>query len=43
MQKEHEEIADAVIAGDADRARESMQRHVVGSLGRRAIGVLETA
>ena len=43
VQKEHEEIADAVIAGDADRARESMQRHVVGSLGRRAIGVLETA
>ncbi|GER23904.1 transcriptional regulator [Zafaria cholistanensis] len=43
VQKEHEEIADAVITGDADRAREVMRRHVVGSLGRRAIGVLETA
>lgn len=43
VQKEHEEIADAVIAGDADRARETMRRHVVGSLGRRAIRVLETA
>jgi DNA-binding GntR family transcriptional regulator len=43
VQKEHEEIAEAVITGDVDRARESMQRHVVGSLGRRAIGVLETA
>jgi len=41
VQQEHVEIADAVVAGDAARAREAMQRHVAGSLGRRAIAVLE--
>jgi DNA-binding GntR family transcriptional regulator len=40
VQEEHIEIADAVIAGDAVRARETMHRHVVGSLGKRAIAVL---
>ena len=43
VQEEHIEIADAVIAGDAARAREAMHRHVVGSLGRRAISVLSTS
>ena len=41
VREEHIQIAEAVIAGDALRARETMQRHVIGSLGRRAIGVLE--
>ncbi|APX01429.1 MULTISPECIES: GntR family transcriptional regulator [unclassified Arthrobacter] len=41
VQQEHVQIAEAVIAGQADRAREVMQRHVLGSLGRRAIDVLE--
>lgn len=40
VQEEHIQIADAVVAGDAVRAREIMHRHVVGSLGRRAISVL---
>ncbi|HEY9358041.1 MAG TPA: GntR family transcriptional regulator [Arthrobacter sp.] len=43
VQEEHVEIADAVIAGDAARAREAMHRHVAGSLGRRAISVLSTS
>ncbi|TLM83549.1 GntR family transcriptional regulator [Pseudarthrobacter sp. NamE2] len=41
VQEEHVQIAEAVIAGEADRAREAMHRHVLGSLGRRAIDVLE--
>lgn len=40
VREEHIEIADAVVSGDAVRAREIMQRHIVGSLGRRAIAVL---
>jgi DNA-binding FadR family transcriptional regulator len=40
VQDEHCRIAEAVIAGDAARAREAMHRHVAGSLGRRAINVL---
>ncbi|MDP9695578.1 UNVERIFIED_ORG: DNA-binding GntR family transcriptional regulator [Arthrobacter globiformis] len=40
VREEHIEIADAVVSGDAVRAREIMQRHVAGSLGRRAIAVL---
>jgi DNA-binding GntR family transcriptional regulator len=36
VQEEHIQIADAVIAGDAVRARETMQRHAIGSLGRKA-------
>jgi DNA-binding GntR family transcriptional regulator len=40
VQEEHIEIANAVIRGDRTRAREAMQRHVLGSLGRRAISVL---
>ncbi|MFD1212967.1 GntR family transcriptional regulator [Arthrobacter sp. GCM10027362] len=43
VQEEHIQIAGAVIAGDAVRARETMQRHVTGSLGRRAIAILEGA
>lgn len=42
VQEEHIQIADAVIAGDPVRAKEIMQRHVVGSLGRRAIAVLSS-
>jgi DNA-binding FadR family transcriptional regulator len=42
VQEEHIQIVDAVVAGDAIRAREIMQRHVVDSLGRRAISVLST-
>ncbi|PNI08680.1 GntR family transcriptional regulator [Arthrobacter sp. AFG7.2] len=41
VQQEHVLIAEAVIAGQADHARETMHRHVLGSLGRRAIEVLE--
>ncbi|WP_458779725.1 GntR family transcriptional regulator [Arthrobacter sp. D3-16] len=40
VQQEHVQIAEAVIAGQTDRAREAMHRHVLGSLGRRAIDVL---
>lgn len=40
VREEHIQIADAVISGDPLRAKEAMQRHVVGSLGRRAISVL---
>lgn len=40
VQEEHVQIADAVIAGQAEQAREAMQRHVLGSLGRRAIDLL---
>jgi DNA-binding GntR family transcriptional regulator len=40
VQDEHCRIAEAVVAGDAERAREAMHRHVAGSLGRRAINVL---
>jgi DNA-binding GntR family transcriptional regulator len=40
VREEHIQIADAVISGDPVRAKEIMQRHVVGSLGRRAISVL---
>lgn len=43
VHEEHEQIAEAVIAGEPDRAREAMQRHVLGSLGRRAIDVLGPA
>jgi len=42
VQEEHVQIADAVIAGQAEQAREAMQRHVLGSLGRRAIDLLGT-
>ena len=42
VQAEHKEIAAAVIAGDAGAARAAMHRHVVGSLGRRAIEVLSS-
>ena len=40
VQEEHRRIAGAVIAGDPELARQSMQGHVGGSLGRRAIDVL---
>jgi DNA-binding GntR family transcriptional regulator len=42
VQEEHVQIADAVIAGQAEQAREAMHRHVLGSLGRRAIDLLGT-
>lgn len=42
VQEEHIQIAAAVVAGDAAQAREIMQQHVLGSLGRRAISVLAT-
>ena len=41
VQEEHVQIADAVIAGQAEQAREAMQRHVLGS-PRRAIDLLGT-
>lgn len=41
VQEEHVQIAEAVIAGHADKAREIMRRHIVGSLGRKAIDLLE--
>lgn len=37
VHSEHQALADAVIAGDADAAHEAMTTHVLGSLGRRAI------
>jgi len=40
VQEEHQQIAEAVISGDAARARAIMHRHIMGSLGRRAIAVL---
>lgn len=40
VREEHIQIADAVISGDPVWAKEIMQRHIVGSLGRRAISVL---
>jgi len=40
VQEEHVQIAGAVVAGDADQAREIMRLHVLGSLGRKAISVL---
>jgi DNA-binding GntR family transcriptional regulator len=43
VREEHIQIADAVISGDPVRAKEIMHRHVVGSLGRRAISVLSTS
>ena len=42
VQEEHQQIAEAVISGDAARARDIMHRHIMGSLGRRAIAVLST-
>jgi DNA-binding GntR family transcriptional regulator len=41
VQEEHVQIAEAVIGGDADKAGEIMRRHVLGSLGRRAIDALK--
>ena len=38
---EHQEIAEAVIDGDAQRAAAAMRGHIAGSLGRRAIVALE--
>jgi DNA-binding GntR family transcriptional regulator len=40
VKEEHIQIADAVISGDRVRAKDVMQQHVLGSLGRRAIDVL---
>lgn len=39
---EHQEIAEAVIDGDAERAEAAMRAHIAGSLGRRAITALES-
>jgi DNA-binding GntR family transcriptional regulator len=41
VQVEHIAIAEAVIAGDARAAERTMKRHIMGSLGRRAIAALE--
>lgn len=41
VEREHREIAEAVETGDSDRALQAMKVHISGSLGRRAIGVLE--
>lgn len=40
---EHHEIADAVEAGEPERAADAMRHHIHGSLGRRAIDVLESS
>jgi DNA-binding GntR family transcriptional regulator len=42
VREEHVAIADAVIAGDGKAAERLMKKHVRGSLGRRAIGALDT-
>lgn len=41
VRREHIAIAEAVIAGDAREAERTMKKHVLGSLGRRAITALE--
>ncbi|QRP43340.1 GntR family transcriptional regulator [Amycolatopsis sp. FDAARGOS 1241] len=41
VRREHIEIAEAVIAGDARTAERAMKKHVQGSLGRRAIAALD--
>jgi DNA-binding GntR family transcriptional regulator len=41
VRREHAEIAETVIAGDARAAERAMKKHVQGSLGRRAIAALE--
>lgn len=41
VRREHIAIAEAVIAGDARAAEQTMKKHVLGSLGRRAIAALE--
>jgi DNA-binding GntR family transcriptional regulator len=41
VQHEHIVIAEAVIAGDARTAERTMKKHVMASLGRRAITALE--
>ncbi|MBE2999642.1 GntR family transcriptional regulator [Nocardiopsis sp. HNM0947] len=43
VHREHTAIAEAVIGGDAETAEQEMLAHVRGSLGRRAIGVLDPA
>ena len=42
VREEHVAIADAVIAGDGKTAERLMKKHVRGSLGRRAIGALDS-
>jgi DNA-binding GntR family transcriptional regulator len=42
VREEHIAIADAVIAGDGKTAERLMKKHVRGSLGRRAIGALDS-
>ncbi|MEU8638130.1 GntR family transcriptional regulator [Amycolatopsis sp. NPDC048633] len=41
VRREHIAIAEAVISGDAREAERTMKKHVLGSLGRRAIAALE--
>ncbi|MCR6483054.1 GntR family transcriptional regulator [Amycolatopsis sp. OK19-0408] len=40
VRREHLAIAEAVISGDARAAEQAMKKHVLGSLGRRAIAAL---
>jgi DNA-binding GntR family transcriptional regulator len=42
VREEHVAIANAVIAGDGKTAERLMKKHVRGSLGRRAIGALDS-
>lgn len=41
VRREHIAIAESVISGDAREAERTMKKHVLGSLGRRAIAALE--
>lgn len=43
VREEHRALAAAVVAGDAAAAERVMRAHVAGSLGRRAVAVLEGA
>ena len=43
VRREHQALADAVVAGRGDAAESVMRDHIAGSLGRRAVEVLRTA
>lgn len=43
VQRQHRSLRDAIVEGDALRARELSHAHITGSLGRQAIGLLAQA
>ncbi|PPF38483.1 MULTISPECIES: GntR family transcriptional regulator [unclassified Pseudoclavibacter] len=43
VHRQHSALRDAIVAGDAERARELSHAHITHSLARRAIGALETS